>query len=83
MTESSRCYADSEKVTVKNKIGSYFKLDVPKSLTISNVIFDGIDSQGALNGMCSGSKLDTCSFDASNNNTISDATPSPCCSTPN
>lgn len=63
-----------------NKIGSYFTLDVPASLTITNVIFDAIDSMGSFDLGCLGQKADTCSFDTDDFSVNSEM--GACCSEP-
>ena len=49
-----------EKVTVVNKIGAYFRIDVPHSLEIHKVIFDGLDSLGTWSSECLGSHSRIC-----------------------
>ena len=38
------CVDDGESVTVYYQLGNDFRFDIPKSLTISNIIFDALDS---------------------------------------
>ena len=38
------CNGSTEPVTVMNKAGAFFKLSVPRSLTLKNIAFDSADS---------------------------------------
>ena len=62
-------------MTIVNKIGAYFHIDVPHSLEIYNVIFDGLDSLGTWNAACLGSHTRICQLDASTKS-VSDASSS-------
>jgi hypothetical protein len=44
VTDTSKCLAAGEKVTVYTKLRDTFKFKISSSLTVSGIIFDAIDS---------------------------------------
>ncbi len=62
VTDSGRCHAGLEKPTLRNKIGVFFTIEVPKSLTVSRLVFDALDSLGDWTPQCLGDKTPTCGF---------------------
>ena len=80
VTDTSRCHQPGEKATIRHKLGSYFYFDVPRSLNLTNLIFDAVDSMGTWNLDCIGTNEDTCRYDAATNSILS--VKSGCCSEP-
>ena len=62
------CNSSTEPVTVMNKAGAFFKLTVPRSLTLKNIVFDFADSHAeCLSGAscdCSNRREPLCQFDS-------------------
>ena len=50
---------------VFNKLGAYFHFDVPHTLELYNLVFDGIDSQSSWNAACLGAHETVCEFNGS------------------
>ena len=62
-------------MTIINKIGAYFHIEVPHSLEIYRVIFDSLDSMGSWNTQCLASHSRICQINSSTK-AISDDTSS-------
>ena len=61
------CYGSMEPVTLMNKAGAFFKLSVPRTLTLKNITFDSADSHAECpSGTtcdCSARREPLCQFD--------------------
>ena len=68
-----------------NKLGAYFKLQVPHSLLVQDITFDAVDSSSEWSENCLGEARYTCEFnkeEQSISSLVFEADGSGCCSQP-